>query len=111
MLKERLLQIWNKYKRQMTSEELNTILGRGICYPKIDKAHRILVTGGPGTGGFRVRVRVSRNRGRRGRPLFPGFRQAFPGRVQAGSGVHGFAEFPGNGSEYRVEVLQRPERA
>ena len=66
---------------------------------------------GPGTGGFRVRVRVSRNRGRRGRPLFPGFRQAFPGRVQAGSGVHGFAEFPGNGSEYRVEVLQRPERA
>lgn len=29
----------------MTSEELNTILGRGICYPKIEKAHRILVTG------------------------------------------------------------------
>ena len=66
---------------------------------------------GPGTGEFRVRVRVSRNRGRRRRPLFPGFRQAFPGSVQAGSGVYGFAEFPGNGSEYRVEVLQRPERA
>lgn len=48
---------------------------------------------------------------RRGRPLFPGFRQTFPGSVQTGSGVHGFAEFPGNGSEYRVEVLQRPERA
>lgn len=103
----------------MTSEELNTILGRGICYPKIEKAHRILVTGmnpvvpagGPGTGGFRVRVRVSGNRGRRERPLLPGFRQAFPGSVQAGSGVHGFAEFPGNGSEYRVEILQRPERA
>ncbi|MDB9209334.1 hypothetical protein [Odoribacter splanchnicus] len=45
MQKERLLQIWNKYKRQMTSEELNTILGRGICYSKIEKAHRILVTG------------------------------------------------------------------
>ena len=29
----------------MTSEELNTILGRGICYSKIEKAHRILVTG------------------------------------------------------------------
>ena len=96
----------------MSTAELNTILDRGICYPKIEKAHRILVTaGGPGTGKFRVRVRVPRDRGRRGRPLFPGFRQAFPGRVQAGSGVHGFAEFPGNGSEYRVEVLQRPERA
>ena len=45
MQKERLLQLWNKYKEQMTSEELNNILDRGICYSKIEKAHRILVTG------------------------------------------------------------------
>ena len=71
----------------------------------------VVPAGRSGTGEFRVRVRVSKNRGRRGRPLFFGFRQAFSGSVQAGSGVHGFTEFPGNGSEYRVEVLQRPERA
>lgn len=29
----------------MSTAELNTILDRGICYPKIEKAHRILVTG------------------------------------------------------------------
>ena len=97
----------------MSAVELNAILGRGICFSKIEKAHRILVTG-----------------------MSPSFRQGDPaqenfvceyeyqgiveggedryflafGSVQTGSGVHGFAEFPGNGSEYRVEVLQRPER-
>lgn len=103
----------------MTSEELNTILGRGICYPKIEKAHRILVTGmnpsfrqgDPAREDFVCEYEYQGIVEGGGRPLFPGFRQAFPGRVQAGSGVHGFAEFPGNGSEYRVEVLQRPERA
>ena len=45
MQKERLLQIWNKYKGQMSTEELNTILEQGICYSKIEKAHRILVMG------------------------------------------------------------------
>ena len=29
----------------MTSGELNAILDRGICYSKIEKTHRILVTG------------------------------------------------------------------
>lgn len=66
----------------------------------------VVPAGRPGTGEFRVRVRVSGNRGRRERPLLPGFRQAFPGSVQAGSGVHGFAEFPGNRPANRVEVLQ-----
>ena len=29
----------------MSAVELNAILGRGICFSKIEKAHRILVTG------------------------------------------------------------------
>ena len=75
----------------MTSEELNTILGRGICYSKIEKAHRILVTG-----------------------MNPSFRQGDPAREDfvceyEYQGI--VEEFPGNGSEYRVEILQRPERA
>ena len=45
MLKERLLKLWKKFQKQMTSEELNNILDRGICYSKIEKMHRILVTG------------------------------------------------------------------
>ena len=115
ILKESLLEIWNKHQRQMSAVELNAILGRGICFSKIEKAHRILVTGM--SPSFRQGDPAQENfvceyeyQGRRGRPLFPGFRQTFPGSVQTGSGVHGFAEFPGNGSEYRVEVLQRPER-
>ena len=45
MQKERLQKLWDKYKGQMTSGELNAILDRGICYSKIEKTHRILVTG------------------------------------------------------------------
>lgn len=45
ILKESLLEIWNKHQRQMSAVELNAILGRGICFSKIEKAHRILVTG------------------------------------------------------------------
>ena len=102
----------------MTSEELNTIIGRGICYPKIEKAHRILVTGmnpsfrqgDPAREDFVCEYEyqgiVEGGEDR----YFLAFDKLFPD-VQAGSGVHGFAEFPGNGSEYRVEVLQRPERA
>ena len=45
MQKERLQKLWDKYKGQMTSGELNAILDRGICYSKIEKMHRILVTG------------------------------------------------------------------
>ena len=45
MQKERLQKLWDKYQGQMTSDELNNILDRGICYSKIEKAHRILVTG------------------------------------------------------------------
>lgn len=45
ILKESLLEIWNKHQRQMSAVELNAILGRGICFSKIEKTHRILVTG------------------------------------------------------------------
>ena len=99
----------------MTSGELNAILDRGICYSKIEKTHRILVTGM--NPSFRQGDPARENsvceyeyqgivEGGEDRYFL-----AFPGSVQAGSGVYGFAEFPGNGSEYRVEVLQRPERA
>ena len=45
MQKERLLKLWKKFQKQMTSEELNNILERGICFSKIEIPHRILVTG------------------------------------------------------------------
>ena len=32
ILKESLLEIWNKHQRQMSAVELNAILGRGICF-------------------------------------------------------------------------------
>lgn len=43
--KDNLLKLWKKFQQQMASEELNNILERGICYPRIEEAHRILVTG------------------------------------------------------------------
>ena len=44
-MKQALLKLWEKYRGQMATEELNGILERGICYSEIKKAHRILVTG------------------------------------------------------------------
>ena len=45
MFKERLLKLWEQFQGQMSSEELNNILDRGIGYSKIEKTHLILVTG------------------------------------------------------------------
>lgn len=44
-MEQALLKLWAAYREQMTTEELNGILERGICYSEIKEAHRILVTG------------------------------------------------------------------
>lgn len=39
------MKLWEQYRGQMATEELNGILERGICYSEIEEPHRILVTG------------------------------------------------------------------
>ena len=45
MLEKRLVELWKKYQRQMSSDKLNEILARGICYSEVKHACPILVTG------------------------------------------------------------------
>ncbi len=44
-MEQALLNLWKAYRGQMSLEELNEILERGICYSEISGSHRILVTG------------------------------------------------------------------
>ena len=111
MQKERLLKLWKKFQKQMTSEELNNILERGICFSKIEIPHRILVTGmnpsfRQGDVARKENICEYNYQG-----IVEGggdryFLAHFPGGVQTRSSIHGFAEFPGNGSGNGVEVLQ-----
>ena len=45
MLEKRLLELWKKYQGQMSSDKLNEILVRGICYSEVKHRCPILVTG------------------------------------------------------------------